>query len=251
MRLVCLLVLLVLSACAKPLPPVWTEQPQADQLLARLAEQSHHYQALDATARVALTVQGKFVSTQQFLAVERPARLRTDVLTGFGQLLLQLATDGNNMAVLLNNTVPGRYLYGPATYQNLSRFVRIPLQLSDLVSFLLYSPPVASFSSATVTAAEGQLLLLLSNGARKQELVFDSQLRVTEARYFKGETPELTVEYLQFSATHDFPMQIKIVAPEQETTVSVVLKEVALNPVIDPNRFQLEKPADIQAEELQ
>lgn len=250
MRLAWLLVLLVLSACAKPLPPVWTEQPQADQLLARLAEQPNRYQALDATARVALTVQGKFLSTQQFLTVERPAGLRADVLTGFGQLILQLATDGNTMAVLLNNTVPGRYLYGPATYENLSRFVRIPLRLSDLVSFLLYSPPVNSFSSAVVRAEENQLVLVLSNGTRKQEVVFDSHLRVTEVRYFKGDTPELNVAYLKFSGADNFPMQIKIVVSEQETTVSVALTEVALNPVIEPSRFQLEKPANTPAEEL-
>ncbi len=250
MRLAWLLVLLILSACAKPLPPVWTEQPQVDQLLARLAEQSNRCQALDATARVALTVQGKFLSTQQFLTVERPAALRADVLTGFGQLILQLATDGNTMAVLLNNTVPGRYLYGPATYENLSRFVKIPLRLSDLVSFLLYSPPVNSFSSAVVKAEDSQLLLVLRNGIRKQEVVFDSQLRVTEVRYFKGETPELTVSYLKFSVADDFPMQIKIVVPGQETKISVALKEVALNPVIEPRRFQLEKPANIPAEEL-
>ena len=250
MRLAWLLLLLLLSACTKPLPPVWTEQPQADQLLARLAEQTSRYQAFDATARVGLTVQGKFMSSQQFLTVERPARLRADVLTGFGQLILQLATDGNTMMVLLNNTVPGRYLYGPATYENLSRFVRIPLRLSDLVSFLLYSPPVNSFSSAVVKAEENQLLLVLSNGTRKQEVIFDSQLRVTEVHYFKDETLELTVAYLEFSVVDDFPRQMKIAVPGQETTVSVTLKEVALNPVIEPSRFQLEKPANIPAEEL-
>ena len=80
----------LLAACAHPAKPLWTERPRPDALLRNLATTTGQVSSLEGAATVNLTVNSTFFSSQQRLVLETPDRLRTDVLTGFGQLLLQI-----------------------------------------------------------------------------------------------------------------------------------------------------------------
>lgn len=172
-RWVLLMVLVLFSGCVRGPEREWQTLPTEEMLLARIVENAGRYHSLDAAASVGLTVRGRYFPTQQFLLLERPDRLRTDVLTGFGQLVLQLASDGQDMAVFLNDKVPGRFFYGPATYVNISRFVRIPLATSDLLALLLYDPPLVSYATRQVDIVNGsRLRLTLFGTGSRQELFF-------------------------------------------------------------------------------
>lgn len=250
MRWLIFLMLLGLTGCIRPAEPVWTELPSAELLLAKLASAAGRYSSLDGAASVSLTSGDNFFSSQQFLLLQKPNRLRADVLTGFGQLVLQMTSDGDNLSVLLNTTVPGRFLSGPASYENVSRFVRIPLATGDLLSLLLYDPPLIDQHHTKVeTSAEVLMLSLVGHNVR-QELLFDRQLQLIGCRYFKSGQEYLSVDYQKISVENNFPYLITIAMPLEQTQVKVKFSELKLNQTINVARFHLKKPANIPLEPL-
>ena len=207
LRCLLFLFLFLLVACARPPEPTWTEVPTADRLLQRIVETTGKVDSLDAAAKVGLTIKGKYRSTQQFLLLEKPDRLRADVLTGFGQLVLQMTSDGDELSVFLNTTVPGRFFRGAATDENLARFTRVPLSASNMVRLLLYDPPLIASQQSEVKVVDGQLILRLVADSSEQELLFDQQLRLVGSRYFARDERFLEVLFLDIDADDQFPIR--------------------------------------------
>ncbi|MCK4691523.1 MAG: DUF4292 domain-containing protein [Desulfuromonadales bacterium] len=244
------LLLVVVTACARPPQVTWTELPTVEFLLTSLADTTGQVHSLDSTAKVSMTVKGKFFSSQQFLLVEKPDRLRADVLTGFGQLILQLTADGQELSVFMHTTVPGRFLRGPATAENLARFTRVPLATEDMVRLLLYEPPLITYQQAEVSAEGNTLLLRLNNQKFRQELLFDRYLRFVGCRYFSQEGIFLEVLYDKFNERDAFPQKIQIKLAEEDTKVVFKFSDLQTNVRIEPERFTLEIPAQITVEPI-
>lgn len=236
--------LLLIAGCAPFSKPGWESIPQADELFSRVRQNSGRVTTLDAAAKVGLTVKGKYFSSQQFLLLQRPDHLRADVLTGFGQLILQLASDGQRMAVFMNNTVPGRFLSGPASYENLSRFVRIPLEAENFVSLLLYDPPVIGEQAGGVAVDGDRLMLTTSASGTLQRLYFDRNLELIGCAYLVEQREVLRVEYERIDDNDHFPRTVRIELPDEETRMTIHFKDVNLNTEIAPERFQLDRPAN-------
>lgn len=250
MRLFLLLLLLLLASCVKPPQPIWTELPDSDFLLQSLAASTGQVNSLDGAANVGLSVKGKFFSSQQFLLLEKPERIRTDVLTGFGQLVLQLTSDGEELAVFTNTTVPGRFFRGPATAENLARFTRIPLAPKDMVRLLLYDPPLIEYLQSGVSVDGGNLLLRLENPELQQDLLFDEQLQLVGCRYYSESEELLEVLYQKLDKDKHFPHTIRIELPAEETSAAVKFSELQTNIEIPVERFRLKKPEKILVEAL-
>ncbi len=244
------LVLLLLGGCVPPVPRTWTAIPQPESLVTQLRLTGAGRQRIDTEAHVSVTMGGRYLATQQFLLAEKNSRLRADVLTGFGQLIMQVAVDDNWLSAFVNTTVPGKYYQGYATEENLSRFVRIPLQVSDLVSFLLYAPPVISYNSATVSARQDELTLRLDGGEQRQEVVFDPALRATTVRYYRAGTLQLEVTYGNFMAGANFPKSLKIDVPERDVRIKVAMEQPLINPDISVEKFRISAPVGAQLEIL-
>ncbi|MCK4621904.1 MAG: hypothetical protein KAT62_06775 [Desulfuromonadales bacterium] len=244
------LLLVVVTACARPPQVTWTELPTVDFLLTRLADTTGQVHSLDGTAKVSMTVKGKIFSSQQFLLVEKPDRLRADVLTGFGQLILQLTADGKELSVFMHTPVPSRFLRGPATAENLARFTRVPLATEDMVRLLLYEPPLITYQQAEVVAEGNTLLLCLNNQKFRQELLFDRYLRFVGCRYFSQEGIFLEVLYDKFNERDAFPRKIQIKLAEEDTKVVFIFSDLQTNVRIEPERFTLEIPAQIAVEPI-
>jgi outer membrane lipoprotein-sorting protein len=237
-----IVVVMLIAGCA-PVPDLSRERlPAAELLLAKAAENSGRYRTLDAEAGVGLTVKGKYYRSRQFLLLERPDRIRADVLTGFGQLVLQMASDGQNLAVFLNNTVPGHYYYGAASYRNLSRFIRIPLKAEDLLALLTYDPPLIDHVDERVDLVDGRYRLVLSDSDSEQHLLFDADLDLTDCIYSIGGRIVLKVGYDKISADDRFPREVVIEIPQEETRVVLKYSEIRLNGEIDQTRFRLTAP---------
>ena len=224
--------------------------PTAPQLLERIAVESGRYSSLDGAAGVSLTTAGKFFSSQQFFLLQRPNRFRTDVLTGFGQLILQLTSNGNELSVLMHTTVPGRFLQGPASNENLHRFTRMPLAVVDLLSILLYSPPIIAHNENSVELVDGLSRLSLRDGFSEQQVFFDYRLRLVKSYYFKADQVYLSVDYSDFAASDGFPRTMVIEFPHEETRVKVTFTELELNGNVDAVKFQLHKPDNVELELL-
>lgn len=240
----------LLTACAQPPKPVWTEVPEPSALLERFATTTGQVRSLDGAATVSLTVQGKFFSSQQFLLLEKPERLRTDVLTGFGQLILQLTSDGEELSVFMNTTVPGRFYRGEATTESLARFTRIPLQAKDMVRLLLYDPPLIDFLQAKVILEKELLILQLTNQERRQELLFDDQLLLVGCRYLTDGELFLDVSYQALDTDKQFPQTIRLNMPQQKIKTALKFSEMQTNVAIPKERFRLQQPVNLPVEPL-
>ncbi|MDT8419582.1 MAG: DUF4292 domain-containing protein [Desulfuromonadales bacterium] len=244
-----LILLLLMAGCARPdsaLRPL----PTASELLESFARTQGLYRSLDGEARVGVTVADKFFSSQQFLLVDRPDRLRIDALSSFGQLLLQLAVDRDEMMVFLNTTVPGRYYRGAASDANLWRFTRLPIGLEQMLELLLYDPPLIASAALRVAHHPQGALLSLDGGSQRQEIVFDRRWRPVFISYFDRDQLSLQVGYEKFSEVSGFPSRIRIEIPGQKTSASVRFSEVRTNVAIPAERFSFVQPANTTLENL-
>jgi outer membrane lipoprotein-sorting protein len=244
-----LLLLLLVGGCARPIAPT-LPLPAAEDLLRRLALGGETYRTLDAEARVGVSVAGKYVSTQQFLLLEKPDRFRTDVLSSFGQLILQLAVDRDDLSVFLNTEVPGRFYRGAASDDNLQRFTRLPVRFRDLVRLLLYDPPRIAGENLQVSRHEQGVRLEISAAQRRQEIIFDRTLRPVECRYYRQDDLWLRAVYEKFSAQDGFPQKIRIEVPGQNTSATVHFSQVRTNTQLPAQRFVVQPPANALRESL-
>lgn len=245
-----ILLMLLPVGCARPPVHEWTDLPAAHTLLKRLDERSGQISRVDLEATVSINRQGRHVSSRQFLLVERPDRIRIDALTGFGQLIMQLATDGETLSVLLNTTEPPRFFTGTADDDSLARFVRLRVAADMLVPVLLHALPIMVHQQRQVTVEGSQLVLALDQEEARQLFYFDPRLQVTGMDYIRDERVLLGVRYADFSARDNFPRRIEVTMPVDEVTVSLKIADVILDPPIPAERFRLQPPPRITVEPL-
>ena len=195
--------------------------------------------SVQGLAKVKVHTPENTLNGTQVILAEKPDRLRAETLSPFGSPLLLLAADGEELGVLL----PTRNLYytGAATPVNLGRFVRIPLRLADLVSILLYQPPmINALSEQAFELLEGGWLLVRNSSPRRQELTFNPLHQLVEVNYFDRDILLLKITYGKFAEDEDrFPRFFGIEIPEQKTTASLEFSDFATNPELRPGIFQL------------
>lgn len=250
MKRLFLIILPLLAACAHPAEPLWTEIPSSDALLKNLATTTGQVSSLEGAATVNLTVNSNFFSSQQLLVLEKPDRLRTDVMTGFGQLLLQLTSDGEVLSAFSNTTVPGRFFRGSATAKNLARFTRIPLPAKDWVRLLLYDPPMIDFRQSEVLIENPHLVLRLTESDLQQELLFDDHFLLSGCRYALAGKIFLEVLYQELDEQQRFPHTIRINLAAEKIKTALIFSELQTNVEIPVDRFRLKKPGHIPVEDL-
>lgn len=242
LRFILLVLLVLLSGCAGsklPLPPA----PAAEVLLHKLFENSVRWQQLDAAAEVGMDKNGHYLSTNQYLLLEKPDRLRVDVLTFFGQLALQLSVDQDEMQIFLNTTIPGQYYKGPASDELLARLTRLPLRASELIRLLLYDPPQSSYQNARIEVKEDRYLLRLLTDGGEQQFAFDALLQLRRCVYARSGAPLLIVEYNDVKED-GFPRRVRIQIPRQQTIVNIRFSELKFNQPTKTGRFVIKRPAN-------
>ena len=180
------LTITITASCA-PVRPKLVGEPVsrsfADELIREWSESSARVSSVQGLAKVKVHTPEKSLNGTQVILAEKPNRLRAETLSPFGSPLLLLAADGENLGVSL----PSRnILYtGQATSANLGRFIRIPLRLPDLISVLLYQPPmIDSLREKAFELQEGGWLLVHYRSQRRQELTFNNARQLVEVRYY-------------------------------------------------------------------
>jgi hypothetical protein len=196
-------------------------------LLRHLAERRAAVTSLRARARLRSGLEGLW--TRQALVVDRPDRIRVDVLTPMG-LALALGTAG---ARLWAYQPSERVRYeGGATPQNLVRLLGAPLALSDVVDILLGLPParVAKGPPSVVMTPEGHRLTLpLANGEQRIWFAPDT-LDVVRGEEERRDGVALRVT---FGGHEDgFPHVVDVESPKRGAPVRLQYDTVELNPEV-------------------
>lgn len=245
--------LLLVQACAPPPPPadrLPAPPDTAQRLLTEWVGKSARFETLRGLAQVKIKAPDHSFSATQAVLAERPAKLRAEALGTFGTPLLLLTTDGDDLGVL----VPSRntYYFGRADAGNIGLFTQIPVDAVSLVQILLYSPPLPAYDEINAwLLGNGGWLLELSSWTKRQELVFDTERRLVESRYFDGNQLNLKLAYSDFTGNDSgFPRRIRIDLLQYDAQANIVFSELETNQELSPELFRPEPPRGIKMYDL-
>lgn len=243
--------LFVLCGCIRPTPPVAPQPVQSpSELLARLDAVNNRYQTLQTSATIRIVTGDDQISASQFLLVQRPDRLRSEIFGPFTTPVLSLAADREQLSVFL--PLQKKFQRGSATAANVARFTKLPLRIEDLVGIILVAPPRFSFEqSAVIATIGGDRLDLVAAGGVEQRFTFDAAGHLLQAVYLLSERIQLQVDYNAFDpARDDFPMTMQVTIPERQVVATMTFRESEINKEIPPERFVLKVPAGVKVQPL-
>jgi len=231
---------LILGGCSLT-PPVPKPLIAESLLWQALDRQQQAFSSLRGLAKIRVENFTGPQSSTQVVLVEKPDRFRAEVLSMFGQPLLSVASDGQQLSV----SIPSRrqFFQGTPNAENLLRFTRIPLEMTDLVHLLLHQVP--QIDAHRSYAEPGPSLVIEGAEGYRQRLDFDHALTLVGATYFdQASRPWMTVRYTDFAAdARMFPQRVEIDLPQAEVAAQVTLSELEINPVLSADKFRLSVPA--------
>jgi hypothetical protein len=239
------------AACAKPpraLPPQSALRPDdAQQALAALEAARAARRSLRGSLRLALDGPEGSFRASQVLLLERPARLRVEVLGFLSQTVAVLTTDGSSFDLF--RAEQHRVERGPVYPGLLHDVARIDLEPEEAVSLLLGVPtlPLGLHLSRADVTEEGGLALELVDapGALRRRVVLGParELREIEVRTLGGAVLwDARFDDYQMLGDASFAHRIVLRFPETGTNVEIQFQHVELDPEFDADAFVLRLP---------
>ena len=180
-----------------------------------------------------------------FLAASRPGLLRVEMFDFFNRPLAVLVTDGARFGLV--QFQENKFYQGPATPQNLSRFLPLALPSEELVSVMLGRVPFLPADAMTLSVDEKEAVyvLTLTRGDVSQVLQVDPRtLRVVRSQV-RG-APVYDLEYGRFE-THGallLPHEVTLRASTADTSLGLRYTDVTPNGTLDLTLFDLTPPED-------
>jgi len=220
---------LVLSGCPARVPVVSPTGVTAGTLLEGVEVRRAATTSLRARARLRSGLAG--VWAREAVVVRRPRGVRVDVLSPFG-LALALGTDGTVLWAYPPDE--GVRYEGPATPDNLSRFLGAPVRVDDLVDILLGVPPARRPVSPPVLRRPEQAFYRvdLPHTEGLQALWFTSDnLELQRAEEWRGDRLLLRVRFGDYRDA--FPHSIDVEAPRTGVAANLRYGEIERNAVVD------------------
>ena len=241
----------------EPAPPdlAALEPPAASEIFRLLEERSSALRSFRAVADVGLRDPSQTLHGRQVVNLERPDRLRIDVLSTFG-VILQVASDGERIRAF--DRGERTFYTGRASTPNLARFTRLDLRLSSVAGLLVGIPTSPRRASRATIELEPETVLwrvtapLETGGTEhlwidpstllpvRTELVGPRGVRQYEARF----------DDWRVVGGIEIPHRIDVDAPASESAITLVYTEVEVNPELRAALFRFEPPAGVKVIDL-
>lgn len=248
------LVVIGLSGCPRLLPLDYgTDGPAADgpALIKRIEFADAQVIAVQGDAKLFVdTEQGKG-SVSLFVAVLHPAQLHIEQLDFFGRPEGVLVSDGERFG--LYDGRQRKFFRGPATAQNLGRFVPIALPPRELASLLLGRVPRVPPISSTLTVDEARRVygLTITRGQVTQHLdVQPGTHRVLRSRVDGLKTYEIDADEVTAYGSASLAKKLVLNAPSAKTRVELTWKDIVVNETPAVTLFELEPPEGVPVIEV-
>lgn len=220
----------------------------AETLIAKLEARSKAIRSFRALAEMRYVGEREKLAITEVVVVERPDRLRIEMMSAFG-VALQIATDGEHLRAYHRGD--RIFYHGRATMENLARFTRLELAVHDIADLLIGIPPVRERAGQPSLAFEPpqglwRVSSKLADGGT-QTLWFEPEgllaVRATEVDR-EGNT-KYVATYADYTTVSDVdvPARVRFELPGQGAQIELRYSDPSLNAKLEPGLFSFDPPA--------
>jgi len=242
MRGAATLALALVAGCVHAPPPDLSRDPV--ELMGQVRASQAKIRSVRGSARLAVVSQEQSGSLDAWLAAEKPARIRIEVLDFFGNAAAVLVAKDGSFA--LYDARAGIYYRGEATPENLARLLPLPIPVGDLAVLLCGSAPLlegravnadpdGSKMRLEVEGPDGRQVLWVGTGATVSSALFEPRPR--------SRSPAWHVSFDGFGARDGalFPSQADLRSARARVTLQWK-RDVEVNLASSAVPFVLEPP---------
>ena len=240
---------LLLLGCrsALPLVPLPDDDGRPQAYLAAWSESARKRESLRGFARLSVDGDQVELRGKQLLIVERPARLRVEILGFLNQTLAVLVIDGSTYELF---RAEDRTLERGAVHPSLLWEVAgLDLTPEDTVALLLGAPNLGGSLRVARALAAGEeeirVELADGNGVVRRRIGFDGKgrLRLLEQIDARGAL-SWRAHFGDYESIQGIPVAhaIRIDMAAGRTHAEISLRDVELNPELPPDIFRLQLP---------
>lgn len=186
-----------------------------------------------------------------FVAISRPGLMHMETFDFFNRPVAALVSDGQRFG--LYQTEGNVFYKGPASPENVSRFLPVVLPSEELVAVMLGQVPFipAERKTLELDRKEGVYVLKLFRGPVTQTLqVHPKFYRVVRSEVRGVPAYDLAFEDFQPQGTQVFPKEVKLSAEVAQTELRLRYSDVSLNARPDLTLFELEPPEGARVVEV-
>lgn len=232
------------TACATARPPLAVPLDPHDArvaaALAQLQRDAETRRGLRGVARVALEGPAGAGRAKQVIALERPSRLRVEVLGLFDQTVALLVTDGARYRLVREREVDAGAVHGALLYETTG----LAVAPEEAVDVLLATPGARARATVESAAAlsDGSLRVVRRrpDSAVREELAFDAASRLRRwTLASSGDAPLLEArfaDYRPLGATA-FPREVELIDHRSGASARVVWSSLELDPRLPDGLF--------------
>ncbi len=229
-----------------PVERLAVDDPRPRALLEAWTARADEMRSLRGSARVSLEGARGASFARQLLALERPARLRVEVLGLLNQRVAVLATDGEHYDLFRSET--GAVESGEIRPTLLWEVTGVPLTPEEAVRVLLGAPrmdlPGGEISGAALSTEAAVRFEIRGAEPFWPTLEFDAEGLLSRYQVVGSDGAYLQVRYHDYRelAGTRFAHRVELDFPASEVHAEVKFRAVELNPVLPESIFQLELP---------
>jgi hypothetical protein len=220
-------------------------------VLQRVQQAEARIQAAQGEARLGVDSPQQRGSVGLFVAARRPALLHLEPLDFFGRPLGVLASDGDTFG--LYSAEENRVYRGPASPENVSRFLPVVLPAPELVAVMLGEAPRLQPESLALAVDSERRAYRLT--LRRGEVVQTLWVHPTLFRVVRSEVRGTAAYDLAFDDFLErdglvFPRKVVLASQAGQARLELSYKDVTLNGEADPELFQLVAPEGVPVVEV-
>lgn len=242
---------------AAPKSPVPAALPAPAKVLDMLRASGQRRRNMRALGRLTYFGEKGRVRVKAAMLVDRPGRFRLETISPFEQPLEVMASDGVRLWMLSKEVLSE----GPATPENIARFLPIPMYPEELVDTLLGGVPTSDrFVPLRVDRDSGDderwiLTLQAATGQVGKVRIDPDRKRVLGVELLEtGGAVRASVRFDDFQPAGqdagEVPRALTVRAPGRDLEVDIKLKEVDVNVALDASLFRIDPPPGRTAERM-